>query len=71
MAKKAAPSRKRDEPLATGVGGAFGVVLAYAFLSRAFNTGSYWQYFTAIVFFVLGVKLLVRSFKNYYGNSKK
>ncbi len=51
----------------TGIGGVFGIVLAYAFLSRAFSTGSYWQYFSAVLFFVLGAKLLARSLKSYHG----
>ncbi len=65
--KKTAPKQRTDLP-ATGLRGAIGIVLAYAFLSRAFSTGSYWQYFAAILFFVLGVKLLVRSFKNHHGS---
>lgn len=67
MTKKAASKQKTDFP-AVGLRGAIGIIFAYAFLSRAFSTGSYWQYFAAILFFVLGVKLLVRSFKNYHGS---
>lgn len=60
--------RTREHLASTVAGGVFGVVLAYAFLSRAFSTGSYLQYFATILFFVLGVRLLVRSFKNYHGS---
>lgn len=50
--------------------GAIGVVLGYAFLSRAFDTGSYWQYLGAVVFTILGFRLLKRSFTNNYGKVK-
>lgn len=47
----------------SALGGAFGLVLAYAFISRAFSTGSYWHYLGFVVFLVLGIKLFVRTFK--------
>ncbi len=50
--------------------GVVGLILGYAFLSRAFDTGSYWQYLGAGVFTILGFKLLKRSFTNNYGNGK-
>lgn len=50
--------------------GAIGVILGYAFLSRALDTGSYWQYLGAVVFTILGIKLLKRSFTNNYGKVK-
>ncbi len=49
---------------------AVGFILGYAFLSRAFDTGSYWQYFGALVFTILSVRLLKRSFTNSYGKVK-
>lgn len=52
--------------MAKAFSGALGIVLGYAFLSRAFSTGSYWQYFFAIFFAVLGIKLLSRIVKKYY-----
>jgi hypothetical protein len=45
------------------LGGVFGLILSYAFITRAFTTGSYWHYFFSLVFLVLGAKLLVRSLK--------
>lgn len=54
----------------TAAGGVFGILLAYAFISRAFSTGSYWQYFLFIVFMILGVKLLVRTFKYSYEKAR-
>lgn len=67
MTKKAAS--KRNEQATTALGGILGIVLAYAFISRAFSTGSYWQYALSIIFFVLGAKLLMRTFKHLYGNN--
>jgi hypothetical protein len=54
---------KQDSRTSTALGGVLGVVLAYAFISRAFSTGSYWQYLGSLVFLVLGVKLFIRTFK--------
>ncbi len=67
MTKKVSSRQRTDYPSA-GLRGVIGIIFAYAFLSRAFSTGSYWQYLAALLFFVLGVKLLVRSFKNYHGS---
>ena len=50
--------------------GIVGIILGYAFLSRAFDTGSYWHYLGALVFTILGVRLLKRSFTNSYGKFK-
>ena len=61
MTRKA--SLKQQNRTTTALGGVLGVVLAYAFLSRGFSTGSYWQYLGAVVFLVLGIKLFVRTFK--------
>lgn len=40
-----------------------GLLLAYAFVSRALDTGSYWQYLAGLAFLVLSVKLGVRAIK--------
>lgn len=64
--KKAAPKQKNNRTT-TALGGVLGIVLAYAFISRAFDTGSYWQYLGFVVFLVLGIKLIARSLKNHYG----
>lgn len=50
--------------------GGVGVFLGYAFLSRALDTGSYWQYLGALVFTVLGIRLLKRSLKKGYDHAK-
>ncbi|MCA9332829.1 hypothetical protein KDA00_03065 [Candidatus Saccharibacteria bacterium] len=50
--------------------GLVGVVLGYAFVSRAFDTGSYWQYGGALVFTILGIRLLKRSFTNNHAKVK-
>ncbi len=64
MAKKRV-SKQNNALLLDGGRGLVGVVLAYAFVSRAFSTGSFLQYGVAILFLVLGVKLLVRAYKSY------
>jgi uncharacterized membrane protein HdeD (DUF308 family) len=51
--------------------GVLGVILGYAFLSRAFDTGSWIQYFCALLFTVLGIKILKRYFTNDYGKQVK
>lgn len=48
---------------------AVGLILAYAFISRALDTGSYWQYLGAVVFLTLAVKLFARALK--VGNDRK
>lgn len=68
MKAKAAP--KRNDLLTTSLGGVFGFVLAYAFISRAFSTGSYWQYLGFFVFMILGFRLIVRSFKIRNGKAR-
>jgi uncharacterized membrane protein HdeD (DUF308 family) len=51
--------------------GVLGIIIGYAFLSRAFDTGSWIQYFCSVVFTVLGVRLIKRSFTvEYNGKSK-
>lgn len=64
--KETLADRFRAEILVKALSGGLGIVLGYAFLSRAFSTGSYWQYFFAIFFAVLGIKLLSRVVKKYY-----
>jgi putative Mn2+ efflux pump MntP len=59
---------KQVNKTTTALGGMLGLVLSYAFISRAFNTGNYWQYLGFLVFLILGIKLLVRTFKS---NGKK
>lgn len=53
---------KRIDIKMTAAGGVIGLVLAYAFVSRAFSTGSYWHYLGCVVFLFLGVKLLVKAY---------
>jgi len=64
--KKALTDKTRAEIIAKALSGGLGVVLGYAFLSRAFTTGSYLQYFFAVLFTVLGFKLLSHIIKKYY-----
>jgi|GEM_PF-5216710 len=69
MSKKSTASQKREVLITSAISGLIGIVLAYAFLSRAFSTGSYWQYFLAVTFFVLGTKILIRVLKKIYGKN--
>jgi predicted tellurium resistance membrane protein TerC len=59
---KAATKKQTNVPL-TAFRGILGLVFAYALVTRALSTGSYWQYFAGLVFLVIGAKLLVRAFK--------
>lgn len=63
MANKAAQSPWLHNRRALFVRAGIGFVLSYAFLSRAIDTGSYWQYLGAIVFLALSVKLFTRALK--------
>lgn len=58
MAKTWLENRKTRLALAI-----IGLVLAYALGTRAIDTGSYWQYFGCLVFIVLSIRLIMRSFK--------
>ena len=44
--------------------GVIGLVLAYATVTRAIDTGSLWQYFITILLLILSVHLIVRGIKN-------
>jgi hypothetical protein len=56
-----------NTPLKLAAAGAVGLLLAYAFASRAIDTGSLFQYFVTFMLLALSIKLLARSFKIYYG----
>lgn len=44
--------------------GLVGLILAYLTVTRAFDTGSMWQYFIAILLLVLSVRLVWRGIRN-------
>jgi predicted tellurium resistance membrane protein TerC len=46
------------------IGGIIGLILAYALVSRAIDSGSYWQYLGTVILFALSIKLFVRTFRN-------
>jgi hypothetical protein len=56
-----------NSPVKKAAAGTVGLLLAYAFASRAIETGSLMQYFIAITLLVLSIKILIRSFKTQYG----
>jgi uncharacterized membrane protein HdeD (DUF308 family) len=64
-----ATSKWEDQKILALRGGV-GVILAYAFLSRALSTGSYWHYLLAVVLMALGIPQLVRSFKIWYEKAR-
>ncbi len=43
--------------------GLLGLLLAYGLGSRAFDTGSWWQYFGTLLLLVLSVRLIGRAFR--------
>jgi predicted tellurium resistance membrane protein TerC len=45
--------------------GVVGVVLGYFFVTRAIDTGSWWEYLGTVIFTVLGVKLIIRAVKQH------
>ena len=45
------------------VGGAVGVFLFYALITRALNTGSYWEYFSAVAILYISIRLFIRSLR--------
>lgn len=62
MAKKAKQAwiRTKNGLIVSGVAG---ILLAYAFLTRALDTGSYWQYAGGVIFLLAGLKMLIRARK--------
>lgn len=40
------------------------LLLSYIFASLAIDTAYYWQYLLAIIFLVMGLKFLIRTFKS-------
>lgn len=51
--------------------GLVGILIGYAFVSRAFDTGSWIQYFCSILFFILGFRLFKKAFLNSNGKTSK
>ena len=51
--------------------GAVEILLAYVIVSRAFDTGSLWEYFFSIVLLVGGANNIVRAFIGPKNNVKK
>lgn len=44
--------------------GAAGLTLAYFLVTRALDTGSYWQYLGTIILLTLGIRLITRGIKS-------
>ena len=45
------------------IGGLIGIFLAYVIISRALNTGSYWEYFFGVSLIVISIKFFIRSLR--------
>jgi hypothetical protein len=56
------PDQFKTRPARLIIGGA-GLVLSYFLVTRAFDTGSMWQYLFAIIVLVLGIRLIWRAIK--------
>lgn len=52
-----------DTPRNLVFGGLIGLLLAYVIVSRALNTGSYWEYFFGLVILIITIRLFIRSLK--------
>lgn len=52
-----------DTPSHLVIGGIVGLLLAYVIISRALNTGSYWEYFFGLVILVISIRLFIRSIR--------
>lgn len=46
---------------ASALMGTVGIVLAYLLLTRAFDTGSWWQYFGTVILLTLSVRLIIHA----------
>jgi len=52
-----------DTPRNLVIGGLLGVFLAYVIITRALNTGSYWEYFFGVALIVISIKFFIRSIR--------
>ncbi len=57
------PANQYDRPRNLVVGGIIGVILFYTIISRALNTGSYWEYFFALAILFMSIRLFIRSIR--------
>ena len=52
-----------DNPRTLVIGGTVGIFLTYIIISRALNTGSYWEYFFGIAILIIAIRLFIRSIR--------
>jgi hypothetical protein len=52
-----------DKPKPLVLFGIIGLVIAYVIGSRALDTGSYWEYLFMLIFFVVSIRLFIRSIR--------
>jgi hypothetical protein len=70
--KKVSSSTKAKEYKSTGpydnsrnlvIGGVIGIFLTYVIITRALNTGSYWEYFFGLAILIISIRLFIRSIR--------
>jgi hypothetical protein len=52
-----------DKPMYLVIGGVIGILLTYEIISRALNTGSYWEYLFGLIILILSIRLFIRSIR--------
>jgi hypothetical protein len=52
-----------DTPRNLVIGGVIGLILFYIVISRALDTGSYWEYFFALAIIIISIRLFIRSIR--------
>jgi hypothetical protein len=59
----ATPRNDYDKPMNLAIAGFIGVILSYILISRALNTGSYWEYLFGLIVIFIAIRLFIRSIK--------
>jgi uncharacterized protein (DUF983 family) len=52
-----------DKPMYLVIGGVIGIFLTYVIISRALNTGSYWEYLFGLIILIISIRLFIRSIR--------
>ena len=61
--KQYKPVGEYDNPRNLVIGGLIGILLTYIIMSRALNTGSYWEYFFGVAILIIAIRLFIRSIR--------
>ncbi len=57
------PRNDYDKPMNLAIAGFVGVILSYILISRALDTGSYWEYLFGLIVIFIAIRLFIRSIK--------